>query len=205
MAIANSSFKVRNGLVVSGNTTLVGNTTINDNLTVDENLTLSGTLHTVSGNVNFGSDTLHINSTNKRVVINASSTSTGTDVQGTDWAFDVNGKTRFGSNIKVGGTSQFDDDVTIGADGAPQPLTVWGAANVRSTFTVAGNTTISGNSVTIGSGTTPNTVIEGNVWVKGTIKTGSDGNYYDLDSLSTTIGNIPVLKVYNVSDVQVFP
>ena len=204
-AIANSSFKVRNGLYVSGNTTLVGNTVINDDLTVDNNVTISGSQHTVSGNVNFGSDTLHLNTTNKRAIINAAATSTGTAQAGTDWAFDVNGKTRLRSNIKVGGTSQFDDDVTIGADGAPQPLTVWGAANVRSTLEVGGNTTLSGNSINIASGATPLTTINGDVWIKGTVKTGSDGNYYDLDSLNTTIGSVPVLKVYNSAGTQLFP
>jgi hypothetical protein len=203
MAIANSDFKVRNGLVVSGNTTAVGNVVMNDNLTVDEKLVVSGTLHTVAGNSNYGSSTLHINATDKRAIINASSTSVAADT--TDWAFEVNGKFKTANNALFAGTTQFNDDVTIGGDGNKQPLVVWGDTTLKANVAITGNTTISGNSVTIGSGTTPNTVIEGNVWIKGTIKTGDQGQYYDLDDLNSAVGGVPILKVYNVGGTQVFP
>lgn len=203
MAIANSNFKVRNGLHVSGNAVVVGNTTMHDNLDVWQAVTANGTGHAIKGNTNFGSSTLHINASNKRVVVNAAATTTATDT--TDWAFEVVGKMKVGNNFVVTGTSQFNDDVVVGADNNIQPLTVWGDTALKANVAIAGNTTISGNSVTIGSGTTPNTVIEGNVWIKGTIKTGPDGQYYDLDDLNSAVGGVPILKVYNVGGTQVFP
>lgn len=203
MPVANSNFRVRNGLQVSGNTLIVGNTTVHDNLSVNNALTVNGTLHVVKGNTNFGSDSLHVNATNKRVVVNASSTSTAADT--TDWAFDVNGKMRVSNTFTAANTSQFNGAVTIGASGSAKDLTVWGDAALKANATVSGNLTVSGNSVTIGSGTTPNTVIEGNVWIKGTIKTGSTGSYYDLDDLNTAVGGVPILKVYDSAGTQLFP
>lgn len=203
MAIANSNFRVRNGLHVAGNTVAVGNTTIQDNLDVWQAISANGTGHAIKGNTNFGSSTLHINSSSKRAIINASATSVAADT--TDWAFEVVGKMKIGNNFVVTGTSQFNDDVTIGADGNRQPLNVWGDTALKANVAISGNATISGNSVTIGSGTTPNTVIEGNVWVKGTIKTGPEGQYYDLDDLNSAVGGVPILKVYNASGTQVFP
>lgn len=203
MPIANSSFKVRNGLIVSGNTLSVGNVATNGSLTVDQKMTVSGTLHTVEGNSNFGANTLHINATEKRAIINAQSTSTAVDT--TDWAFEVNGKFKVANNALFAANAQFNDDVVIGADGSKQPLTVWGDTTLKANVSIGGNTTISGNSISIGSGTTPNTVIEGNVWIKGTIKTGAEGLYYDLDDLNTSVAGVPILKVYNSAGTQVFP
>lgn len=203
MAAANSNFRVRNGLQVSGNTLVVGNTTIYDNLNVNNAVTANGTNHTVKGNTNFGSSTLHVNATNKRAVINASATSIAADT--TDWAFEVNGKFKVANNILVVGTSQFNDNIQVGNVASRKTAVVTGALTAQTTLTVDGNTTISGNSVFIGSGTTPNTVIDGNVWIKGTVKTGLTGSYYDLDDLNTAVGSVPILKVYDVSGTQVFP
>jgi hypothetical protein len=203
MAAANSSFRVRNGLHVSGNTLIVGNTTIYDNLGVNNAITANGTGHVVKGNTSFGSDTLHVNATNKRAIINASATSIAADT--TDWAFEVNGKFKVANNLLVVGTSQFNDNIQIGNVASRKTAVVTGALTAQTTLTVDGNTTISGNSVFIGSGTTPNTVIEGNVWIKGTVKTGATGSYYDLDDLNTAVGSVPILKVYDVSGNQVFP
>lgn len=203
MPTANSDFKVRNGLHVSGNTLIIGNTVIQDNLDVWDTLNANGTLHTIKGNTNFGSSTVHINATNKRMVVNASATSTAADT--TDWAFEVNGKQRIANNLVVVGTTALNDSVTVGNTSVRKTLVISGAVTAQTTLTVDGNTTINGNSVLIGSGTTPNTVIEGNVWIKGTVKTGSTGSYYDLDDLSTAVGAVPVLKVYDVAGTQVFP
>jgi hypothetical protein len=206
MAINSTNFRVRNGLHVTGNTYVGGLTTLNDDLTVNSDgvIDFEGAgPHTFKGNTNFGSGTLFVNATNKRVAVNASATSTASDT--TDWAFEVTGKTNFSSSIKVGGTSQFNDSVTVGVDGTPKTLTVWGDTTLKTKATIGGNLTVSGNSISIGSGTTPNTVIEGNVWIKGTIKTGAEGNYYDLDDLNTATGSVPVLKVYNVAGTKVFP
>lgn len=203
MATANSNFRVRNGLHVSGNTLVVGNTTIYDNLVVNNAITANGTGHIVKGNTNFGSDTLHVNASNKRAIINASSTSIAADT--TDWAFEVVGKTKLGGNILVTGSSQFNDNVVVGNTSARKTAVITGAVTAQTTLTVEGNTTINGNSVFIGSGTTPNTVIEGNVWIKGTVKTGPTGSYYDLDDLNTAVGGVPILKVYDVAGTQLFP
>lgn len=203
MSTANSNFRVRNGLHVSGNTLIVGNTVINDNLQVNNAITANGTSHVVKGNTDFGTSTLHINATNKRAVINASSTSTAADT--TDWAFEVIGKQRIANNLVVVGTTTLLDSAVVGNTTSRKTLVVTGALTAQTTLTVNGNTTISGNSITIGAGTTPNTVIEGNVWIKGTIKTGSTGSYYDLDDLSTAVSAVPVLKVYDVSGTQLFP
>jgi hypothetical protein len=203
MTIANSNFRVRNGLHVSGNTLIVGNTTIHDNLNVNNAVTANGTGHIVKGNTSFGSDTLHINATNKRAIINASSTSIAADT--TDWAFEVNGKFKVANSFLVVGASQFNDNIVVGNTASRKTAVVTGALTAQTTLTVDGNTTISGNSVFIGSGTTPNTVIEGNVWIKGTVKTGATGSYYDLDDLNAAVGGVPILKVYDVSGTQVFP
>ncbi len=203
MATANGDFRVRNGIFVTGNSVLTGNVVTNDSLVVSNTLTVNGTLHVVRGNTNFGSNTLHINATNKRAIVNGSATSIASS--NTDWAFEVVGKQQITSDLSVGGQTNFGDNVTVGNTSSRRTLVVTGAATAQSTLTVAGNTTISGNSVLIGSGTTPNTVIEGNVWIKGTVKTGSAGNYYDLADLAATVGAVPLLKVYDVNGTQVFP
>lgn len=203
MATANSNFRVRNGLHVSGNTLVVGNTTIYDNLSVNNSITANGTGHVVKGNTSFGSDTLHINATNKRAIVNASATSIAADT--TDWAFEVVGKTKLGGSILVTGSSQFNDNIAVGNTSARKTAVISGALTAQTTLTVDGNTTISGNSITIGAGTTPNTVIEGNVWIKGTVKTGATGSYYDLDDLNSAVGGVPILKVYDVAGTQLFP
>lgn len=203
MATANSNFRVRNGIHVSGNSALVGNVVASNNLTVANVLTINGTLHTVKGNTNFGDSTLHINATNKRAVINASATSIASS--GTDWAFEVVGKQHVTSELVVDGATSLRDTTVVGTTSSRKTLTVTGDLSAQTNLIVSGNVTISGNSVTIGGGTTPNTVVEGNVWIKGTIKTGAAGNYYDLDDLATAVGAVPLLKVYDVAGTLVFP
>lgn len=203
MPTSNSNFRVRNGIIVAGNSALTGNVVAGQNLSIANTLTVSGTLHTVNGNTNLGANTLHINATNKRAIVNGSSTSIASS--DTDWAFEVVGKQRISSNLVVDGPTTINADVGVGNTSVRRALTVSGATTLQSNLTVTGNTTISGNSISLGSGTTPNTVIEGNVWIKGTVKTGAAGNYYDLDDLAATVGAVPVLKVYDVNGTQLFP
>lgn len=203
MPTLNSNFRVRNGIIVTGNSTLTGNVSAGQNLSIANTITVGGTLHTISGNANLGANTLHINATNKRAVVNGSVTSIASS--DTDWAFEVVGKQRITNALVVDGTTTLNDTVVVGTTAARRPLTVTGDLTAQSTLTVSGNTTISGNSISLGSGTTPNTVIEGNVWIKGTVKTGSAGNYYDLDDLAASVGAVPVLKVYDVNGTQLFP
>lgn len=205
--VANSDFRVRNGMHVNDSAVIVGNTAIGNNLTVNGNITSNGTLHMLSGNTTLGTRTLHINSTNLRAVINATSTTTTTNTA-IDWAFEVVGKQRVTSNLSVGGNTTFDDTVIVGSTAnaaTRKQLIVTGNVVAQSSLIVTGNTTLSGNGVSIGGGVTPLTTITGDVLITGTVKTGPTGNFYDLDDLSANIGAVPLLKVYNVSGTQVFP
>jgi hypothetical protein len=206
MSASNSDFRVRNGIVVIENAAVGGNTTIGNNAIIGGIITANGSGHTISGNSNYGSSTLHINAVNKRAVINAVSTTLTTNNQ-LDWAFEVVGKQRVTSNLSVGGNSALEGNVVVGVANSTgrRQLTITGNLQAQSSLSVTGNTTISGNSISIGGGTTPNTVIEGNVWIKGAIKTGAAGDYYDLDDLNAATGAVPILKVYNVGGTQVFP
>ncbi len=204
---ANSDFRVRNGMYVADSAVIVGNTAVGNNLTVNGNITSNGTLNTLTGNSTLGARTLHINATNIRAAINATSTTTTTNTA-IDWAFEVVGKQRITSNLSVGGTTVFDDAVTVGSSAnntTRKQLVVTGNVVAQSSLTVTGNTTLSGNGISIGGGTTPLTTITGDVLITGTVKTGATGNFYDLDDLNADIGAVPLLKVYNVSGVQVFP
>jgi hypothetical protein len=207
MTVANSDFRVRNGIHVTDNAVIVGNTAVGNNLTVNGNITSNGTLHTLSGNSTLGTRTLHVNATNLRVAVNATSTTTTTNTA-IDWAFEVVGKQRVTSNLSVGGTTVFDDTVTVGAaanNATRKQLVVTGNVVAQSSLTVTGNTTLSGNGISIGGGATPLTTITGDVLITGTIKTGATGNFYDLDDLNAEIDAVPILKVYNVAGTQVFP
>lgn len=204
---ANSDFRVRNGMYVADGAVIVGNTAVGNNLTVNGNITSNGTLNALTGNSTLGARTLHINGTNIRAAINATSTTTTTNTA-IDWAFEVVGKQRITSNLSVGGTTVFDDAVTVGSSAnstTRKQLIVSGNIVAQSSLIVTGNTTLSGNSIAIGNGTTPLTTVTGDLLITGTVKTGATGSFYDLDDLNTNIGAIPILKVYDVAGTQVFP
>lgn len=205
MAIANSNFRVRNGLYVAGNTDLIGNTTVTGDLTTNGVFTANGTGHVIKANTNMGASTLHINGNAKRVVVNASATSTATEI--TDWAFEVKGKTNLTNKVFLGDTLAVNGNVTLGNSSVAANLhIVAGSANVGGVLTVGGNAAFAGNNFSFGNSsvTTPYTVIYGDLKVTGKYVSDSDSKY-DLDDLNTTIGAIPLIKIYDVNGTKLFP
>lgn len=204
MAIANSNFRVRNGIYVAGNSSLVGNTVITGNLTTNGTFVANGSNHEIKANTNLGASTLHVNGVNKRVVVNASATSTATDT--TDWAFEVKGKTNLTNKVFLGDTLAVNGNVTVGNSSVVANVTMSGAASVGGTLTVTGNAAFTGNNFSFGNSsvTTPYTVIYGDLKVTGKYVSDSD-NKYDLDDLSTAVGAIPIIKVYDVNGTKLFP
>lgn len=204
MPIANSNFRVRNGLAVSGNTDIGGNTVIVGDLSTNGVFTANGSGHVVKGNTQFAANTLHINSVNKRAVVNAGSTSVAADT--TDWAFEVNGKFKTSNSVYLANTVQVDGKLSVGNGTNKSDLYVSNSANVGVNLSVAGNVSATGNNFQFGNSsvTTPYTVIYGNLKVTGKYISDSDVQY-DLDTLSSNISAIPLLKVYDVNGTQVFP
>lgn len=199
MTIANSNFRVRNGLHVAGNSSLIGNTVVTGNLTTNGTFVANGTGHVVKANTNLGTDSLHINGTNRRVVVNASATSIASDT--TDWAFEVKGKTNLTNKVFLGDTLSVN-----GAASLSNTISVTGTASLGNTLSVTGNASFSGNNFALGNSsvTTPYTVIYGDLKVTGKYVSDSD-NKYDLDDLSTAVGAIPIVKIYDVNGTKLFP
>lgn len=204
MTIANSNFRVRNGLHVAGNSSLVGNTVITGNLTTNGTFTANGTGHVIKANTNLGTDSLHVNGVNRRVVVNASATSIASDT--TDWAFEVKGKTNLTNKVFLGDTLAVNGNVTVGNASVVANLSISGAANVGTTLAVTGNAAFTGNNFAFGNSsvTTPYTVIYGDLKVTGKYVSDSDSKY-DLDDLGAAIGSVPLIKIYDVNGTKLFP
>jgi hypothetical protein len=202
MAISNSDFRVRNGIVVADNANVGGNLSVTSNVTAGGTLAVSGSGHTISGNTNHGTNTLHVNHVNKRVVVNAAATSTASSV--TDWAFEVKGKTNISSNLNVEGPTNIANTLAVANN-----VAITGNVNVTGALsTLNSNAYIQGANIhfnTIGGSTTAQSVqVNGKLIVKGKYVSDS-GNEYDLDDLAASVGSVPIIKIYNAAGTQVFP
>lgn len=202
MTTSNSNFRVRNGLDVAESASVGGSLTLGNDLTVTDVITVNGSGHNVKGNTNFGTNTLVINHVNKRAAINATATSTASS--GTDWAFQINGKTNITSNLSVAGPTSIANTLSVANN-----VSISGNLNVTSAnTTIASNAYVQGANVHLntigGSTTTQQVTVNGKLIVKGKYVSDS-GNEYDLDDLATSISAIGIIKVYDVNGNQVFP
>lgn len=202
MTTSNNDFRVRNGIIVAENASIGQSVTVGDDLTVTDVITVNGSGHTINGNTNFGTNTLTINHVNKRAVVNAAATSTATS--GTDWAFEVVGKTNIASNLNVVGPVSMANTLSVANN-----TSLSGNLNVTAAnTTITSNTYIQGANIHLntinGSTTTQYVQVNGKLIVKGKFVSDS-GNEYDLDDLNASIGAIAIIKVYDVNGNQVFP
>lgn len=196
---ANVSSDVR----IGGNTTAVGNVTI------------SGSSHTVAGNVNFDTATVFIDSVNDRLGVGTATPDARLQVNG---AANVSGAARFGSTMTVIGAASITNTVAAGnttvtgfvnATSSGQfggALTVAGAAAISNTLAV-GNTTLTGfitisstanvsGTLTVNGATiVGNTLAVGNTTVTGFINVSSSANVagpLQVGGNTTVAGNVVI-------------
>jgi len=132
----NSSFSVRSNTswttILSTGNTLASNLFLNASSTaITSNLAISGSTHTISGNVNVDSGVLYVDQVNNRVGVNNTAP---------DASLSVTGTANVSGNARVGGI------LTVGANAAVTGnLAVTGAANLASTLSVTGLASLLGN------------------------------------------------------------
>lgn len=175
-------------LTVTGSANVSGATRIGGVTTLAGNVVVSGTSHTVAGNVNFDSGTLFINSSNDRVGIGTATPDATLSVVG---SANVSSDCRIGGNLAVVGTitgnvnfatgTVFVDSVNnrlgIGTSTPDATLSVNGTANV------SGATRFGGNLTVVGTGAVTNTFASGNTTVTG---------FINVSSRATVSGNLQV-------------
>lgn len=160
-----SSLSIVGGLAsISSNVIATGT-----NVNTSSNVNISGTVHTVGGNVNFDAGTLFIDSANNRVgVINttpdASLTITGTANVSANVVLGsfltVGNATSIGNNLTVSGTANVSANAVVGsflsvgnAASIANNLTVTGTANVSTTINVGANVNVSTSQLNVGNST----------------------------------------------------
>lgn len=137
------------------------------NVNTSSNVNITGTVHTVGGNVNFDTGTLFVDSVNNRIgIINttpdASLTVTGTANVSSNVAFGsfltVGNATSIANNLVVVGTANISANATVGsfltvgnAASVANNLTVTGTANVSTLINVGANVNISVSQINIGN------------------------------------------------------
>ena len=183
-----------NNRIGINNTTPTQALTVTGQAVISGNTTLSGTLHTISGNVNIDTGTLFVDSVNNRVGINNTTPDASLTITGTA---NVSGATRLGNSLTVVGAATLSN--TIGVTGAAtfsNTVGVTGATTLSSTLAVTGTTTLTGNATLNGTLQT----IAGNVDIDSRTlfvdsvnnRVGVNSNTTNLDTDFVVIGNANV-------------
>jgi len=201
-------------LTVLGATSLSNTLSVTGSTTLTGNATLNGTVQTISGNSNFDSGVLFVDSTNNRVGINNTAPgvalrvtgsvdiSSSANVQGNA---NVAGNLQVGGNITLNGTVQtltgnviidsgtlFVDSVNkrIGVNNTTpgSALSVTGAADISSYANVQGSANVGGSLTVAG-----NSTFVGNVSLQGALQTISGNVNFDsgtlfVDSTNNRVG-----------------
>ncbi|NDG32580.1 hypothetical protein EB118_21220 [bacterium] len=201
-----NSFNVVSNASITGTLGVTGTTTT-QNLVVSgavanvaANINVTGTVHSIGGNVSFDSGVLFVDSANNRVGIINSAPDASLTITGTA---NVSANVNFGSSFATVGPVSFSN--TIGVTGAAtfsNSLNLVGAANLQSsanvggTLGVAGTTTLSGNlSVSSNSSFTANVNIAADL----TLKTYSE-TVQNITGSSTTVSlDLANTGVFNVT------
>lgn len=140
-------------LTVTGTANVTGNTVLGQTLDVTGNVFFHSTgLHTISGNVNFNTNTLFVDSTNSRVGIGTNAPNTFLTVNGDTF---INGNSTITGQLSAG--SLF---LTSGV--ISSTLIVYGTGTFQSSLSVTGISTLS-NNVSVGQ----NLSVVGNLSVTG--------------------------------------
>lgn len=153
---------------LSGMLNVVGNTTLANNVVLGGNITVSGTSHTLAGNVNIDAGTFFVDAVNNRVGINNTAPTLALQVTG---AANVTGNATIGSILSVAGNAAITGNTTItgiaafsnttshvGAATFSNTTTHTGAATFSNTLSATGAVTFSNTSAHTGAATFSNTL-----------------------------------------------
>lgn len=152
---------------LSGMLNVVGNTNLANNVGLGGNVTISGTSHTIAGNVNIDSGTFYVDAVNNRVGVNNTAPTLALQVTG---AANVTGNATIGSILSVAGNAAITGNTTItgiatfsnttshvGAATFSNTTAHTGAATFSNTLSATGAVTFSNTSTHTGAATFSNT------------------------------------------------
>lgn len=153
---------------LSGMLNVVGNTTLANNVVLGGNVTVSGTSHTLAGNVNIDAGTFYVDAVNNRVGINNTAPTMALQVTG---SANITGLVNIGATLGVGSAATISGNLIVsgnslitgvsaytGAATFSNTVAITGAVTMSNTLAVTNTVTFSNTSVHTGAATFSNTL-----------------------------------------------